>query len=492
MEQLSQDGRLLVGLLLLVLLGPYLPILKSLQLVGITVEEGSADARLDNIAVPLVAAFLVLRSLMARRLILMPTLVLHVAFLVWLTFVTLLYISGLPGEYAGSETRGVALLRGFDAYIRPLLVLTIGIYARVTPHDLKMLIRVILFVGLIVGIIASIQLKESGEGPFNTFLFDYYDNNPGRQFWLVVNTGRVATIMAQLSTLGMYIVVVFGLLVAQAIGGRSISSPWVFGVLFGGAFLGGVLSGSKVFIAGTFLLGILLLLGIRTMRKDSLRLIVAAVIAVIVVWPVIQVGYPEQAERLLGRLSPDAVVSTEPPGDEDRFFLERVVPDVIKRAIEPFYDTYLGPRFDREDGKVYRTGAVDIAKDYPTTGLGLNVVNRTTDSMALGVFIMSGVVGSLLYLSMLLALSMRLFQISRLKSDPDVAATARVLLALTVVFLVVSIAFHTFIQDRAGDAYWLLAGVLIGPIAMHVSTLSSSTEGDLREGTTESHSDRWS
>ena len=224
-----------------------------------------------------------------------------------------------------------------------------------------------------------------------------------------------------------------------------------------------------------------------------------------IVWPFIQVAYPQQANRIVGRISPQATepsVVSPPPGlslatdpisegdivgptgegGQNDFVVDRALTYLGRRFVEPFYDIYLAPRFDRDTGKVFRTGAVDIALEYPSMGLGLNVVNRTTDSMALGVFIMSGAIGSTLYLAMLLLLSIRLFRISRLKFDPDVAATARVLLILTVVFLIVSVAFHTFIQDRAGDAYWLLAGVVIGPMAMRThkspGAIDSDADGD--------------
>ena len=65
---------------------------------------------------------------------------------------------------------------------------------------------------------------------------------------------------------------------------------------------------------------------------------------------------------------------------------------------------------------------------------------------------------------MLTAVAIGLWRLIRRNYDPDVTAVAKVMLILTVVFLAISVGFHTFIQDRAGDAYWLVIGLLLGPL----------------------------
>ena len=135
-----------------------------------------------------------------------------------------------------------------------------------------------------------------------------------------------------------------------------------------------------------------------------------------------------------------------------------------------YINQYFAGRFDPDTGKVFRNGAVDIAQDYPITGLGMSVVNRTTDSMLLGIVIMSGVVGFTLYSIAIGLVLWRLWQISVSDQDRELKALARTLTLLTIVFVVISVAFHTLIQDRAGDAYWLLVGLVIGPLAMKTGT----------------------
>jgi len=314
-------------------------------------------------------------------------------------------------------------------------------------------------------------------------MFDYYDNNPGEHFWAVLNQGRAASLMPQLSTLGMYAVLAFGLLAAQLMGGRAISSPLAYGILAGGVFLAGQMSGSKVFVGGLGLLVFGLILLYRTYSREALNKLLVGLVGIVFVWLVSLIVFNEQAIRVIGLAvpqPPSVVISVDDTKEEideadstimptDGKIAEpesSVLESLFDRYIERYYVAYLQSRFEYRAGKVYRTGAMDIARDYPVTGLGLNVANRTTDSMALGIFIMGGVIGSTIYFAMLVTNIIKLRRVVTGISDPDLVATARVLIILTIAFLLMSTAFHTFIQDRAGDAYWLLIGLLIGPLSM--------------------------
>lgn len=453
-------------MLALTLLGPYLPILGFAGIVGIDVADGLESARLDNLAIPAVAIYLLVRSLVDGELhVPIPT-IWYAVFLGWIALMTLAWWSNLPTVYADSSTRGVGLLRSMDAYVRPMLVLLIAANVRINRYDFTMLIRLIVGVGVALGVIAAAQLHGATSGPVNRFLFDYYDNNPGNHFWAVLEGGRAAALMPQLSTLGMYAVLAFGLIAAQVMGGRTISSRLIFGIVVGGVFLAGVMSGSKVFVGGVVLLALGLVFTLKSFRPDGSQRIYVGLLAILIVWSFMFVAFEQQTERTLGMALPDQSqdLAGQSPGDESSearpMFLERV----YDRYIDRYYTAYFASRFETSTGKVFRTGAVDIASDYPITGLGLNVANRTTDSMALGIFIMGGAIGSFLYLGMLATVALRLFRIARGKFDSDLAAVARVLLILTFVFLLMSVAFHTFIQDRAGDAYWLMVGLLLGPL----------------------------
>ena len=357
----------------------------------------------------------------------------------------------MPDDFS-EVSRGVGLLRSVDAYGRPAAVLLIAANVRITRRDFILLVRLTLGVGLLLGIIAAGQLLELVDGPVNRFLFDYYDNNPGNHFWdLIIYGGRVAAFMPQLSTLGMYVVLGFGLLAAQLMGGRAVKSAVIFGLLAGGIFLAGILSGSKVFVGGTVMLLVGVIFLFRSVRRDSVLKIMAGVIAIPLVFFASSEMFPRQTEGFVG------VAIPRPPQSDDSS-------GIYDEYVHRFYVVYLASRFDKTDGKVFRTGAMSIASRFPITGLGMNVVHRTTDSLALGIFIMGGAIGSGLYLGALAAMGFGLLRIAKNAVDPESAGMAKVLLLLTFIFLVMSIGFHTFIQDRAGDAYWLLAGLMVGPM----------------------------
>ena len=534
----STDGKLLFALLALILLGPYLPILALARIVGVDIADGQTDARLDNLALPLFALYFLVRSLISNRLIFPIHLIWYAAFLGWLGLMTLFWWSNMPDDFSDHTARGVTLLRSIDAYGRPAALLLIAANVRITRRDFTLLVRLILGVGLLLGVIAAGQLLDLTDGPVNRFLFNNYDNNPGNHFWSVLNQGRVAALMPQLSTLGMYVVLGSGLLAAQLMGARAVKSAVIFGLLSGGIFLAGILSGSKVFVGGTGLLAFGVILLFRSVCRDSLLKIMAGVIAISLVFFASSVIFPDRTNGFVGLAIPRPVVPSviepvvssviepvdsiatvtgtgagdsiatgtviEPvdsiatatatgtvtvtgAGDsiaigqgesEGHNFFDKLTPNAVyDRFFHRFYIVYLASRFDTTDGKIFRTGATDIATEYPATGLGLNVVNRTTDSMALGIFIMGGAIGSFLYLGALAAMGIGLLRIAKHAADPESAGMAKMLLTLTVIFLVMSIGFHTFIQDRAGDAYWLLAGLMVGPLAS-IAPSRSMTRND--------------
>jgi len=90
---------------------------------------------------------------------------------------------------------------------------------------------------------------------------------------------------------------------------------------------------------------------------------------------------------------------------------------------------------------------------------------------------MSGVVGGALYLAAIGAATWRLYVVSRTNLDADLAALARVMVILSLVFLAAAVGFHTFIQDRAGDAYWMVTGLLIGPLAVRRQSAAEGRGG---------------
>ena len=436
---LSPDGKLLVLLLAVTLLGPYLPLFRWLGLSEWTTRE----VRADHLLLPALAAYIGLRAVVSGRWRVPLPLALYAVFCAWLVVTTLFWMGRVPAAYGGNPG-AMTLVKGADAYLRPMLMLFIAANVRVSRHDLMVIVRLVFIVGIILALVAAAQLIPFTAEHMNPFLASRYDNAGSEEyFWAVMKGGRVAALMPQLSTLGMYMVLVLGLLGAQLLRARLVEPRFALSLAVGAAALvGGILSGSKVFFAGLALAAALGVFSWPWARRWRWTFRAAGLVlaAGMIMWVVVEAFYPTQAEMFLGRLP------------------------VSK---EGYYGRYVAPRFEPGSGKVYRTGAVDIALDYPLTGLGLNVVGRTTDSLLLGVLAMSGGVGGVLYLGAMCAVVARLYVVSRTNRDPDLASLARVMAIISVVFLVTAIGFHTLIQDRAGDAYWLIAGLLLGPLAAH-------------------------
>ncbi len=434
---LSADGKLLVLLLAMTLVGPYFPLFTWLGLEGWAARE----VRADNLLLPALAAYVGVRSLASGYVRAPLHLILYGGFIAWLALVTVVWYGRVP-EALGGHPGGLALLQGADAYVRPLLLMFITANVRVGRHDLLVIVRLVFVIAILLTLIAAAQLMPSTGEYVNRILASHYDNAAGsKYFWGVLSGGRVATLMPQLSTLGMYMVLVLGILAAQLLRARLVEPRSLLSFAVGAAALiGGILCGSKVFFAGLALTAGLGVFAWPWARRWGWKLhMLGSLLAVgVTLWMIVAILFPTQANTFAGRapLTPGQIGTK-----------------------------YLATRFKPETGKVHRTGAVDVATDYPLTGLGLNAVNRTTDSLLLGLGVMSGGTGTAFYLATICLIGWRLYSASRDDPDPDLASLARMMAILTVVFLAAAIGFHTFIQDRAGDAYWIIAGLLLGSLA---------------------------
>jgi len=436
---LSSDGKLLVFLMAVTLVGPYLPLFDWLDIS----TWASRSVRPDNLLLPAAAAYVAMRSLATGSLRLPVHVVIYSVFCAWLLLVTALWAGNVPAVHGGTPDT-VSVVRGIDAYVRPLFVLFIAANVRVNRHDLMVILRLLFVIAIVLMVVAVAQLSPIAGDHLNRILADYYDNSGSETyFWNVLRGGRVSALMPQLSTLGMYMVLTSGLLGAQLLGARLVKSRAVVAILIVATLLGGILSGSKMFFVGLLLTIGLSLISWPRARRGNLGALGAVLALVAVAWIVATGFFPDQADRFAGRVS---------------------------FSREGIWEQYIAPRFAAETGKVYRAGAVDIASDYPLTGLGLNAVGHTTDSLLLGLVVISGAVGTTLFLASIGIVVLSLHAASRTNPDLDLAGLATMTLILTVVFLVAAVGFHTFIQDRAGDAYWMIVGLLIGPLAARGNT----------------------
>jgi len=289
----------------------------------------------------------------------------------------------------------------------------------------------------------------------NEFIVTFFDNSratggSGREhLHKVLSGGRVMSIFWQVSTFGMFAVLCLGLLVAQFTGARIIKSKALVILLFILSIVGGVISGSKVFTGGLLILVILCVLFSRVRHYLTRpRYIVMATVAVLLFFLLIPRILPQAYSLFAVRFKPDTFIATYNAG--------RFTPTFITSesfALEHPSGILVPP-------KIVRTGAVEIFKNYPLTGLGLSAAARTTDSFLFGILIMGGVIGGFIFILFIGIVCWRLLSIARQHPDRTVASLSLAMLFLTIVFFAAAAGFHTFIQDRVGDAYWLIVGLL--------------------------------
>ena len=329
---------------------------------------------------------------------------------------------------------------------------------RVTRHDFMMIIRVALIVAAVLAAVAVAQVAPATRDFVNPQLASHYDNSGNEsQFWPVLQGGRVAALMSQPSTLGTYMVLVLGILGAQMLRARLAASSVLFLLIAFSAFLGGILCGSKVFAGGLILLAAgSLLLWPRARRWKVATATATALIFGLIAWGVVSTFFPAQADSFWGHF---------PLRDN------------------AFYEQYVAPTLDPRSGIVFRSSAADIASNYPLSGLGLNAIEHDTDSLLMGILAMTGITGGVLYLASIIVVGVHLHAVSRTNRDPNLASVAAMMAVLSSVFAIATLGSHTFVEARAADAYWMIAGLLLGPLASYPWSA-------IREGTVASAASR--
>ena len=437
-ETLSTDGKVLMGLLLVILFSPYLPQFPPLD----------QRIRVDHILVPLVTLFVLARAAAAGSVAAPAYILFYAGFIAWLCVVTVITRNGPALGYGvASKTQMIA---GLDAYTRPLEALLITANARVGRRELVAFVKTFLAAGVILILIGVAQqlplISPTHDSAFNKFIISLYSNKEHDPFYLrLIGSGFAVSIFIQYGTYALFCLLMFMTLVPQALGANLVNRRWLYFAILALALFGGFQTGSKVFYGGMGVCLFLYLLfsplprvAIKSVRPRHI-VITAAVIGII--YLALPFVYREGSN--------DYMVET-----------------MFKRFdISSIYDTYFKTRFGSPDnpeaGKLFRTGAVDIMFNYPVAGLGFNVVNRTTDSLLFGILIMGGAVGGVLYLLFLTSVFYRLRTSVMRDENKTVAELGRAMLFLGIACLFIAIGFHTFIQDRSGDAFWLITGLLI-------------------------------
>lgn len=432
LQPAAKRGRLIAGLVIILIWSPYLP---GSGLVG-------SRIRLDNILIPLLLVALLASQALGQRQPWPRAATWYTLFLAWLGTVTIgtaFDLTGIPAVWSTTS-----ILAAADSYSRPLALLVIGTWASLDPRARVQVARTVLWAGAPAVVLGVLQLVDSFAPPLNSAIIRYYDNGRGSgelTLSSLLSVGRSTSVFGQVSTFGMFSLLFVTLAATTPLAERSRSDYYRRGVLLLIGLAGGVASGSKVFSGG-----LVLLLAFSMFTADVRRRLRPAAMAlggavVIVLWSILPSVIPASTELFERRSSSESLV-----------------------------DTFLGARFASDpdtglEAKVVRTGAVGLASEHPITGIGYFGAAQTTDSMVLGLIVISGGVGLCLFIMAIFQVGRSLVRRCQYSDASTDRLHATALFLLLLVFTVASLGFHTFIQDRAGDVYWLLVGCAIGGVA---------------------------
>lgn len=438
MLPVSRDGRMLFCLMVILLFSPYLPQIGPIE----------GRFRFDSLALPLFAFYMVWREARSGALRVVPAVVAYAAFVGWLFLVSGNILVTPVAKYGSlgtdptyeKATHFIDFLSGIEMYLRPLFVLLVATKARIPTEDLIRILKSIVLLGAPLFLIGLLQLIPFTRTITTDLVYILYTNQrEGAALGLkyVLGGGRAMSIFGQVGTFGQFSILVLGILGIHRYGGKIISSGRARMFLLILAVLGGIGSGSKVFTGGVLMLIVLMGLPLYVIRRPKLA--VGLVALAIVIGTLVTTILSDYA---VGRII--------------TFWF--ALPDLV--------ETYGAGRFYGGQGvapKIVRTLALNIVADFPLTGLGLPVIARTVDSYWIGITVMTGVLGLSLYLFFLGVVVRRLRWIDRSHADPSISAAAKMMIFLTLIFAAAAIGFPTFIQDRVGDLYWLIVGLLISP-----------------------------
>ena len=404
-----------------VLFSPYLPHFGPFE----------GRIRFDNIALPLFTGLVVLERAMQGVVRITREVKLYVIFLGWLV------ITSLAAELLNyswySKPSITNLLAHLDAYVRPLMVLFIASHVSASRNTLTRLIRFILISAIPLCGLGILQLLPDTRAIAGAFVETFYY---GDRTVVFTHFSRVKSVFGQYGTFGMYALLCVGLGFSQFLGLRLFKRWFVLLVILTVAFMGGVASASKVFVGGMAIF--LLLVG---MSKANWSRIIQ----------------PKNLGVLLSMLVTTGVMLI--------WYVPELTADIFFRflQIDRVYETYVQARLNLdhpEQGKFVRSGIINSIKYSPIIVFGVLAVSGTTDSFWLGLTVMGGAVGVSIYLYFIFDLLRRLGKCGNHAIGAE-RQVARILMYLTVAFAAAAFGFHTFIQDRSGDLYWLLIGLVL-------------------------------
>jgi hypothetical protein len=359
--------------------------------------------------------------------------VFYTIFYLWLCFATII---AFLMEREGPDWTSLSLLAGIESYLRPLFWLILASQIRLPEDEIKRLVRFILFASIPLCILGILQVFPATANTVNEMIFTYYSNSPIHEKLLrtMISSGRAMSVFAQVSTFGMFCLLIFclSIITRNKVMRLLPMSAWLIVVFT--SLIGGISSGSKVFYGGLIVFCLLSMIFYSRLRS---KLFFGIVIFILIY-----------------------IFSS--------FMFDLQLPHLflVNFDVTNIWSNYFASRFggiesNMLSGKIFRTGVLETFQIYPISGLGFIGVPQTTDSFLVGLLALGGLIGLLLYLMFLFVVYEKLWVLRKCYRGTSICDFATILLILEVIFFLVSIGFHTFIQDRAGDIFWLLVGLVL-------------------------------
>ncbi len=111
-------------------------------------------------------------------------------------------------------------------------------------------------------------------------------------------------------------------------------------------------------------------------------------------------------------------------------------------------------------GEGYLSDSMKVIKTHPWFGVGYVSNVSAGDSMVVHLLVRGGILGSALFTFFLVMMAMQVWKKRNLKDPQDICIRESWILCASF-FFISGIAFPTFIQDRTGDLFWWIGGLLV-------------------------------
>jgi len=337
----------------------------------------------------------------------------------------------------------LSMIAAMDAYMRPLYIMMIMSSMSISRKDLYEIFRYLLMVSVPVLLVGVMQFMPFIADSINDMLLNYYTGRSEYLFLSLLSVGRSTSVFAQASTYGLFVVLIFSIFLSQTLSKQSNQKHYNVLVIFLVILIAGLVSVSKVFVAGSFV--VLLYHSVINFKLD-----------LVLKYAIYIVGISFLA--FLSNYFISMLYSESVSNYHHTVVMSHIDPNII-------WETYFQSRFGNDgdiEPKVVRTGALETIINNIIFGGGVTVSFMATDSMIIGLLLNGGVVGTTIFFLFLYLIYNRI-QVSAKSEVVDFHSIwiSHALKGMFFVCLLGMIAAYTFTQDRVGDVFWVLVGSFI-------------------------------